>query len=127
RGRGSTGKKMQAMELLEKAFEKIERQTKQNPLQILIKAIENSAPREDTTRFKRGGVAYAQSVDVAPVKRIDEALKNLAIAAFAQSFNKKFSAEDALADELILASQGNVKSFAVKRRDEMERIAKSSR
>ncbi|MFH1234553.1 MAG: 30S ribosomal protein S7, partial [Candidatus Diapherotrites archaeon] len=36
-------------------------------------------------------------------------------------------AEDALAEELILASQESSKSQAVKRRNEVERIAVSSR
>lgn len=127
RGRGSCGKKIQAMEIVERAFEKIERQTKQNPIQVLVNAIENSAQREDTTRIQRGGITYAQSVDVAPMKRVDEALKNIALAAFASSFNSRTPAEDALAQELILASKSDSKSFSVKRRDEVERIAKSSR
>lgn len=127
RGRGSTGKKIQAMQIVEKAFEKIERRTKKNPVEVLIRAIEFSAPREDTTRLKKGGISYTQSVDVAPMRRLDEALKNLALAAFANSFNNKTSVEDALAEELILASQESPKSHAVKRRNEVERIAMSSR
>jgi small subunit ribosomal protein S7 len=127
RGRNSCGKKLQAMNILEKAFERIERETKQNPVQVLIKAIENSAPREDVTRIKRGGVMYTQAVDVAPLKRVDEALKNIALAAFSGSFNNKKKAEDALAEEIIAASKEDNKSFSVKRRDEVERIAKASR
>ncbi len=127
RGRGSTGKKLQAMQIVEEAFEKIERRTKKNPVEVLVRAIEFSAPREDTTRLKKGGISYSQSVDVAPMRRLDEALKNLAVAAFANSFNNKVSAADALAEELILASEENPKSHAVKRRNEVERIAMSSR
>lgn len=127
RGRKSTGKKIQAIKIVEEAFEKIEKKTGKNPVEVLVRAIEFSAPREDTTRLKKGGISYTQSVDVAPMRRLDEALKNLALAAFANSFNNKTSAADALAEELILASKGDTKSYAVKRRDEVERIAKSSR
>jgi len=127
RGRGSCGKKLQAMRIIEEAFTIVETKTKQNPLQVLIKAIENAAPREDTTKIKRGGIAYAVAVDVAPITRVDEALKNIALAGFVGSFNKKKSAGEALAEELILASQEDQKSSSVKRRDEVERIAKSSR
>lgn len=127
RGRNSCGKKLQALRIIERAFDKVERQTSQNPLQVLVKAIESSAPREDTTRIKRGGVMYAVSVDLAPLRRMDEALKNIALAAFQGSFGTKISAEDALARELVLASKGDSSSFAVKRRDEVERIAKASR
>ena len=127
RGRGSCGKKLQAMQIVERAFERVEKETKQNPVQVLIKAIENSAPREDVTRIKRGGVMYTQAVDLSPLKRVDEALKNIALAAFSGSFNNKKKAEDALAEEIISASKEDNKSFSVKRRDEVERIAKASR
>ena len=127
RGRGSCGKKLQAMEIVEKAFEIVEKRTNQNPLQVLVEAIENAAPREDVTRVKKGGIIYSQAVDVAPLKRVDESLKNIAIAAFASSFNTKKDAATALAEELILASKEESKSFSVKRRDEVERIAKASR
>jgi len=127
RGRGATGKKLMVMQIVENAFEKIEFRTKKNPVEVLVRALENSAPREDTTRLKKGGISYTQSVDVAPMRRLDEALKNLAVAAFANSFNNKVSAADALTEELILASEENPKSHAVKRRNEIERIAMSSR
>jgi len=127
RNRGSCGKKLQAMKIVEDAFLIVERKTKQNPLQVLVKALENAAPREDTTKIKRGGIAYAVAVDVAPMTRVDEALKNIALAGFIGSFNSRKSASEALAEELILASQEDPKSVSVKRRDEVERIAKSSR
>ena len=127
RNRQGCGKKLQAMRIVEEAFSIVEQKTKQNPLQVLVKAIENAAPREDTTKIKRGGIAYAVAVDVAPMTRVDEALKNIALAGFVGSFNKKKSAGEALAEELILASQEDPKSISVKRRDEVERIAKSSR
>ena len=127
RNRQGCGKKLQAMRTVEEAFEIVEAKTKQNPLQVLVKALENAAPREDTTKIKRGGIAYAVAVDVAPITRLDEALKNIALSAFVGSFNKKKTAGEALAEELILASQEDQKSLSVKRRDEVERIAKSSR
>jgi len=127
RGRKSCGKKLQSMKIVEDAFIIIENETKQNPLQVLVKAIENSAPREDITRIKKGGIAYTLSVDVAPLKRIDESLKNLALAAFSSSFNKKVTAAQALSKELILASKNDSNSFSVKRKNEVERIAVSSR
>jgi len=127
RGRGSCGKKMQALQIVERAFDIIEKKTKKNPIQVLVDAVENSAPREDITRIKRGGVAYSLAVDVSPIKRLDEALKNLALAGFGNSFNKKVSAEEALAEEIIAAAAGDMKSSALKRREEVERVAKASR
>lgn len=127
RGRGITGNKLQSIQIVERAFEMVEKESKENPLQILVRAIENAAPREDTTRIQKGGIAYSVAVDVSPIKRIDEALKNLALAAFQQSYRTGTSGESALAKELILASKSENQSYAIKRRDEIERIAKSSR
>ncbi len=127
RGRDGCGKKLQAMHIVEDAFEIVARRTKKNPLQVLVDAIENAGPREDVTRIKRGGISYTVSVDVAPLKKVDEALKNLALAAFSGSFNKKVSAAEALANELIATASEDNASFSVKRRDEVERIAKASR
>jgi small subunit ribosomal protein S7 len=127
RGRNGCGKKMQVMQIVENAFEIIEKQTKENPIQILVKAIENSAPREDVTRIKRGGVAYSIAVDISPLKRLDEAIKNIALAGFGNSFNTKKDAATALAEEIITASKNDNKSIAIKRRDEVERVARASR
>ncbi len=127
RGRGGTGKKFQAINIVKDAFEIVEKEKKQNPVQLLVQAIENSAPREDTTRIKKGGVSYTEAVDVSPMHRIDEALKNIGLACFASSFNNKKTAEQALAEEIILAAENSNKSFAIKRKEEIERIAKGSR
>lgn len=127
RGRGVMGKKMLTMRIVEKAFELVEKKTGKNPIQVLVDAIQNSGPREDTTRIKRGGVYYTVSVDVAPLKKVDEALKNLALATFQGSFKSKVSAEEALAKELMAAANEENTSFSVRRRDEVERIAKASR
>jgi len=127
RGRGQTGNKFQSIRIVEEAFNQIEKEAKQNPLQILIKAIENASPREDTTRIQKGGVAYAVAVDVSPIRRVDESLKNLALACFQQSFKSTTTAPQALAKELISASKNDSQSYAIKRRDELERIAKASR
>ena len=127
RGRGACGKKLQSMRIVEDAFTKIEAQSKQNPLQMLVLAIEHAAPREDVTRLQKGGISYTVAVDISPMKRIDDSLKNIALAAFSQSFSSKMSAEDALAKEIALASKDDSASFSIKRRNEVERIALGSR
>ena len=127
RGRYGCGKKFQTMQIVEDAFDLIELRTQKNPIQVLVDAIQNAGPREDTTRLKKGGVSYSISVDVAPLKKVDEALKNLALATFSSSFKKKESAAESLAKELIASANEDNSSFSVKRRDEVERIAKASR
>ncbi len=127
RGKRATGKKLMVMKAVDEAFDLIHAKTKKNPIQVLVEAIERSSPNEDVTRLKKGGVAYTESVDVSPYGKLNESLKNLALAVFATTFNKNNNFAEVLADELVLASEGDAKSYAIKRKDEIERIAKASR
>ncbi len=121
------GKKSKTIKIVEETLAEVERVTKQNPIQVLVLAVENSAPREDVTRVRLGGTSYQVSVDVSPQRRLDTALRNLALAAILQSFDKKTTLGQALANEVILASQNSQDSFSVKRKNEAERMAKSAR
>jgi len=127
RGRGGIGKKLMITKEVEKALDIIAAKTKKNPIQVLVTALERSSPNEDVTRLKKGGIAYTESVDVSPYTKLNESLKNLALAVFASTFNNKKDFAESLADEIMLAAEGDPKSYAVKRKDEVERIAKSSR
>lgn len=127
RGKKSCGKKELMIKNIDLAFDSIYATTKRNPVQVLIEALENSAPREDIIRLQRGGITYNQAVDVAPVLRLDEALKNIALAPFKATFKTKKDMASALAEEIVAASKSDQKSYAVKRRDEIERIAQGSR
>ncbi|MBI5553734.1 MAG: 30S ribosomal protein S7, partial [Candidatus Diapherotrites archaeon] len=127
RGRAGCGLKFQSLNIVEEALTTVERETKKNPIQVLVDAVEKSGPREDVTRVKKGGITVTQSVDVAPLRRIDESLKNLALAMFASSYKTKTTASQALAKEIMLAAKDDPNSFSIKRRDEIERIAKGSR
>ncbi|MFH0713664.1 MAG: 30S ribosomal protein S7 [Candidatus Micrarchaeota archaeon] len=121
------GKKTKAVKIVEKAFEIVARQTNQNPIQLLIMAIEHSAPREEVTRVRLGGMAYQVAVDAGAQRRLDTALRNITLAAIIQAFDKKNSVADSLANEIILASKNSQDSFSVKRKNEAERMAKSAR
>ncbi len=121
------GKKTKVLKIVEKAFDIIFKKKKQNPLQLLINALENSAPLEDVTRVQFGGVRYQVAVDVSSQRRVDLALRNIALAAIQAAFKKRKTLTEALADEIIKASEGSADSFAIKRRDEIERMAKSAR
>lgn len=127
RGGGATGKKSLATRIVEEAFEAIERKTKRSPIQVLVDAIQNAAPREETTTIIYGGVHYHQAVDIAPMRRIDLSLKNLVITAYANSFNKKNTIGQCLADEIMAAADNDTKSYAIKKKEETERIAQSAR
>ncbi len=124
----NTGKKLKALKIVEKAFDIIEKKTKQNPIQVLVDAIENAGPREDTTRIQYGGIIYLQSVDCSSLRRIDIALRNIAIGAYNAAHKSKKPIEEALADEIIAAARGDIqKSYAVRKKEETERVAESAR
>jgi len=122
------GKKLKAIKKVEKAFGIVEAQTKENPIQVLIRAIENAAPREDVTRVSHGGVSYQVAVDISATRRLDMALRNVSLAALMGAFNKPKPLEQALADEIISTAKGDAQtSYAIKKRDETERMARSAR
>jgi small subunit ribosomal protein S7 len=123
----NAGKKARAINIVKQAFEIVNIRTGKNPIEVLVNAIENSAPCEDTTRIQMGGVAYHLSVDVAPQRRIDLALRHITDGARQASVNNPRSIEECLADELVMAGNHDIKSFAVAKRHEIERVAQASR
>lgn len=127
RGGGACGKKHKAYSIVRKAFEVAEERTKKNPLQVLVDAIQHSAPREETTSISYGGITYHVAVDSSPQRRLDIALKNLAAGAYASSFKSKKPVWECLAEELVMAAAYDMKSFAIARKEETERIAKGAR
>ncbi len=123
----SSGKKSKLLRNLENAFTLLELNSGQNPIQVLIDAICNSAPREETTRIAMGGISYASAVDVSPQRRVDLAIKHLVQAVALSSHSSERSFAENISREIILASQDNIESKAIKRKDEIERIAVSAR
>jgi len=121
------GKKERAINIVKTALDIIHLKTGQNPLSILVKAIENAAPNEDTTRIVYGGVVYHVSVDVSPLRRIDLALRFISEGVKDSAFSSPKTVEEALADEVMLAAQNEMNSFAIKKKNEQERIAMASR
>lgn len=122
------GKKLKALKFVEQALDTVAKETKENPIQVLIRAVENAAPREDVTRVSYGGVSYQIAVDVSSTRRLDMALRNITLAAVMGSFNKPKSLAQSLANEIIFTGKGDVQnSYAIKKRDETERMARSAR
>ncbi len=121
------GKKIKAIKTIETAFDMINKQTNMNPIQVYIMALENSAPIEDTTRVRYGGIISNVAVDVSASRRLDIALRNIAMATVTSAFHSKKTLADALANELILASKNDINSYAIKRKNETERMARSAK
>merc|ERR1712071_277315 len=112
---------------LKHSFEIIHLLTSENPLQVLVNAIINSGPREDSTRIGRAGTVRRQAVDVSPLRRVNQAIWLLCTGAREAAFRNIKTIAECLADELINAAKGSSNSYAIKKKDELERVAKSNR
>ena len=99
----------------------------ENPLQLFIDAVVNSAPCEEITRIKFGAVSQPKAVDSSPSRRLDTALRNLAKGCAAATAKSTRTLTQGIISELSKASDGDIASFAVSKREEIERIAASAR
>eukprot|EP00823_Brevimastigomonas_motovehiculus_P006872 TRINITY_DN5892_c0_g1_i1.p1 TRINITY_DN5892_c0_g1~~TRINITY_DN5892_c0_g1_i1.p1 ORF type:complete len:203 (-),score=41.98 TRINITY_DN5892_c0_g1_i1:69-677(-) len=123
----NAGKKLLAMRIVRQALEIIHLVTGENPLQILANAVQNSGPREDSTRIGSAGVVRRQAVDVSPLRRVNQAIYLMSIGSRNQSFRNLKSIAECLADEIMNAAANSQNSFAVKKKDEIERVAMANR
>ena len=123
----NTGKKQLATKIIREAFEIVHDRTDENPVQILVRAVENSAPREETVRLKYGGISVPKAVDVSPQRRVDQALKFIAEGVYSSSFKTDTDAAHALAQQLIGAASNDVGTYPVDQKEEKERVAAAAR
>jgi small subunit ribosomal protein S7 len=121
------GKKQRALNTVETVLQIIHLRTGMNPVAVLVKAVENSSPNEDTTRIAYGGVVYHVSVDISPLRRVDLALRFISEGVREACFSSMKSFEEALANEIILAANNDTNNYAIRKKNEQERIAMASR
>ena len=123
----NTGKKQQATRIVRDAFDIIHERTEENPVQVLVHAVENAGPREETVRLKYGGISVPKAVDVAPQRRVDQSLKFIAQGAHSASFKTTTSAAEALAQQIIGAANYDLNAYPINQKEEQERVAAAAR
>ncbi len=123
----NTGKKTKTYKIVMKAFEIVNSKTKKNPIQVFIDAIQNTTPREEVTRLRYGGVSVPKAVDTSSARRLDIAIRNICKGAVSATHKNTKPVELCLANEIMLAAKGDMNSFAVAKKEEVERIAGSAR
>ncbi len=124
----ATGKYSKHYKTVKRTFEKIEKETNKNPIEVLVRAIENSALREEIASYQVGGIIVRRTVVTSPQRRVDLALRRIVQAAYKKSFGKKMNIVDILSEELIAAGENDSsKSEAVKEKERIEREAEGSR
>ena len=122
------GKKSTAEHVVYEAMEIIERDSKKNPLEVFVRALEVGSPREGVATIEYGGVRYPKAADLAPQRRIDLALRWMTQGSFMSSRKNKKHMWDALAEEIIAtANNDQQKSNCLTKRQELERQAGASR
>ncbi|MFB6232969.1 MAG: 30S ribosomal protein S7 [Haloarculaceae archaeon] len=123
----NTGKKQMTTRIVREAFGMIHDRTGENPVQVLARAVENAAPREETVRLKYGGISVPKAVDISPQRRVDQALKFIAEGVHNASFKSDNDVAEALARQLTGAANNDVGTYAVNQKEEKERVAAAAR
>lgn len=123
----STGKYQKNMTTMIEAMRFIGKKTGENPIQVLVRAIENGSPRDEITVIEHGGARYPQAVDCAPMRRVDLAIRWIVQGAYQRCFGKKKSMVNSLAEEIMKAASGNMESYAMSKKNEAEKQADSAR
>ncbi|MDT7924331.1 MAG: 30S ribosomal protein S7 [Chlorobiota bacterium] len=116
------GKKSIARRIVYEAFEIIQQRTKQDPLEVFRKAISNVAPVVEVRSRRIGGANYQIPMEVREDRRIALAMRW--IKQYARERRDKSMALK-LAAELIAAANGE--GGAVRKRDEVHRMAEANR
>jgi small subunit ribosomal protein S7 len=123
----NTGKAKTISKIMYEVLEILEKRTKENPISVLVKAIENAAPREEVITIERSGARYAQAVDIGPTRRVDLVIRYLAQGAANKSFNKATAFRDALIEEIMDCYNAGDKSMAMSKKNEIEKMAAAAK
>merc|ERR1719361_3293370 len=127
-GHRNNGKKQLAVRIIKQTMELIHLLTGENPIQVVVTAISHGGAREDSTRIGSGGVVRRRAVDVSPLRRVNMAIYLICKGSRESAFRSLKSISECLADEIINAAKGpGSNSFAVRKKDEIERVAKGNR
>ncbi|MBL7051736.1 MAG: 30S ribosomal protein S7 [Nanoarchaeota archaeon] len=123
----STGKYSKNAKIVLEAFKMIEKKTGKNPVEVFVKAIEHTAPRDEVTLIEYGGAKYPQAIDVSPLRRVNLSIRWIIHGSSDKAFNKKKTIAQGIAEEIMLAYEKNGESFAMRKKNESEKQADSAR
>ena len=117
------GKKSTAEHILYGAFDEIESKTRNDPLAMFRRALENVRPRIEVKSRRVGGATYQVPIEVRPERATSLAMRWLVSSARSRGDGK--SMRDKLANELIDAA--NERGEAVKKREDTHRMAEANK
>merc|ERR1711901_1517 len=123
----NNGKKILAVRIMKHCCDIIALTTGENPIQVIVDAVVNSGPREDSCRIGSAGVVRRQAIDVSPLRRVNTVIHLLTTGARDSAFRNIKTIAECLAEEFVNAAKGSSNSYAIKKKDEIERVAKANR
>ena len=124
----NVGKTSKILKILQETFKILEQKTSKNPIEILVKGLENAALREEITSFQVGGIIVRKAVITAPQRRIDLALRLITQGSYQKAFNKQKTMAEALADEILACyNYDSQNSHAIREKERIEREAGGAR
>jgi small subunit ribosomal protein S7 len=118
----SHGKKSTAEQIVYGAFDIIESKTRNDPLAMFRRALENLRPRVEVKSRRVGGATYQVPVEVRPERATSLAMRWLK--EYSRGRGGK-SMREKLADEIIDAA--NERGEAVKKREDTHRMAEANK
>jgi small subunit ribosomal protein S7 len=116
------GRKATAERVFYGALEKIQELSKEDPIKVFEKALENASPLVEVRSRRVGGANYQIPRDIRPERKFFLATHWLIAAARAK---KGKPIADRLADEIILAAKNE--GTAIKKKQDMHRMAEANR
>ncbi len=116
------GKKSTSETIFYSAMERIQERTKEDPLRVFKKAVENTKPMMEVKTRRVGGANYQIPIEVNPDRRASLSIRWLI--SFARRRGEK-SMSERLAGELLDAFNG--RGAAIKRKEEIHRMAEANR
>lgn len=119
------GKKTIAQKQIYSALERISEATKQNPLSVFERAIQNISPKMEVRPRRVGGASYQVPVEVRGDRREALAIRWIIDSAKGRSNRQYHTFDQKLAQELIDASEGS--GNAIKKRDDVQKQAQANR
>jgi small subunit ribosomal protein S7 len=116
------GKKNTAQKILYGAFERVEKMTERNPLEVFEEALDNIMPTFEVRSRRIGGQNYQVPVEVRPERRYTLGLRWLT--QYARLRSEK-TMEERLAKEIVDAAQGT--GASVKKKEDTHRMAEANK
>jgi small subunit ribosomal protein S7 len=116
------GKKSTAERVVYGALEEIKRQSDQDPLEVLVRAVDNMKPRVEVKSRRVGGATYQVPVEIGRERQLAMALRWLVQTASAR---RGMTLTRAVAIEVMDAfkNEGNI----IKKRDDTHRMAQANK